>query len=679
MGKLIKHTKIIAFIIIFVEIASIITFSGLYFCNIFHLREIIDPNYLVAGACALVFLNLIFMWVVVIRVSGLKQHTDLRAAEIIGGDVQEAYNFGMIGLAITDDSDMVLWTNDLFKNRHIEIIDNNILSWQPNLVMLKETANSNSTVKIEVFSRQYEVKYLSEAGLWIFKDTSELEANIKYNREQAPVIGILDIDNYDEIIHGEDDFNDTITKVKNVIFTYSKEHGLLLRRLKDGTYSLLCNYKSFLSMSEDKFSILDKVREVSKSELTPVTISLGIAYNFPDVVKLNEMANNALDIAMSRGGDQVVVSVYGSDMQFIGGKSEAQEKRYKVQVRVFADSLVQLIKNSKDVLVMGHSDLDMDALGACLGIKAVANRFEKKCRIVCDVKSTEAKTRAALNSSFEKNELEELIISSKEAQNEISSETLLVVVDVHIPSMVMAPALLDKANKIVVIDHHRRAEEYIDSPVFNHIDPAASSTSEIIAEFIKFTTVNPGINLPPAYATIMLSGIFLDSGFYRSKNTGIRTFEASTILKEYGADNSLADDFLKDDFEEVALINQIVQNIKTPSYGVVYALADPKMMYDRSTLAKAANQCLMMKNVHAAFIFGKVDNSTIRMSARSDGTINVQLLAEKLGGGGHFTSAAAAFNKETLEDVEKMLNDILKEFLVEAKADNRDKRNEEGV
>jgi len=667
MGKLIRRLKIGSFVAILIELAFLIAFLFIYFFNAFNIQSSLQGWAVLIIAASIVLINVIFLWVVILKVSSLRQQTDLRAAEVIGSDVQEAYNFAQVGLAVTDDNDTVLWTNDLFISRHIEIIDINILAWKNELAVLKDPANKNSTVKIEQNDRQYEVKYLAEAGLWIFKDISDLEENIRYNREQAPVIGILNIDNYEELIHGEDDFNDSVTKLKNVIFNYCKEYGILLRRLKDGVYSMLCNYKSFCGMKDDKFSILDKAREISRGAITPITISIGIAYDFPDVTRLNEMANSVLDIAMSRGGDQVVISAYGSEMEFIGGKSEAQEKRYKVQVRVFADSLSQLIRNSDNILVMGHTEMDMDALGACLGIKAICDRFSKPCRVVADLRKTEAKTKAAMNASFSREELGEIFVSCKDADSLIQAGSLLVVVDVHIPSMVMEPSLLEKINKVVVIDHHRRAEEFIESPVFNHIDSSASSTSEIITEFIRFSTANPMITIPPAFATIMLSGIFLDSGFYRSKSTGIRTFEASTILKEFGADNSLADDFLKDDYEEIAIVNHILTTLKTQSYGVVYATGDEDVIYDRTTLAKAANECLKMKGIHASFIFGKTGPHEVRMSCRSDGVINVQFLAEKLGGGGHYTSAAVRFEKDSIQEVEAMLNDVLKEFLVEAK------------
>lgn len=671
MGKTIHRIKVAAYVIILVQLLLIAGFAVIYFNNFFKFKEICKPEYIALGATILVSLDSLFVWIVALRISRLRQKTDLSAAEVIGSDVQEAYNFAMIGLAVTNENDVVIWTNDLFKNRHIDIIDTNIIDWNNQLLTLKESVNADDTVKISLNSRHYEVKYLAEAGLWIFKDITDFESIYTYSKEQAPVVGILTIDNYDDVIRGEDDFNDYATKVKNVIFNYCKEFGILLRRVKDDSYSMLCNYSSFMKMKADKFSIIDKVRQVSAGEDIPLTLSIGLAHDFPDVIKLNELSNEALDIAMSRGGDQVVVSVFGSEMEFYGGKTEAQEKRNRVKIRVLADSLISLLRSASNVLIMGHTGMDMDAFGACLGVKAICNRLQKPSKVVVDLKATELKTRGAITSSFTKDELEKLLVNPKDAFNFIDSETLLVVVDVHIPHMTMAPALIERIPKIVVIDHHRRAEEYIENPVFNHIDAAASSACEIVAEFIRFSSINPRIDIPPSYATIMLSGIFLDSSNFKSKHTGIRTFEAATILKEYGADNSLADDFLKDDYEEHRTINGIVSTIEYPFYGVAVAVDRDNEMIDSATIAKAANQCLTFKGTHAAFVIGRTGNKEVKISARSDGSINVQLLAEKLGGGGHFSMAAVTFDKSSIDEVREALLNVLDLYLNDATRDTK--------
>jgi len=675
MGKLLRRIRIIGFITIAVELVAIAVFSVFYFNNLFDLRNEDYAMWIVLSCFILVFIDCVFIWLFTLRVGTLRSKTDLHAAQIIGSDVQEAYNFAMIGLAVTDKNDIVLWTNDLFRQRHIDIIDKNILNWQPSLSAIKDSNNNNEdATKITVNNRHYEVKYLQDAGLWIFKDTTEYENIFTYSKEQAPVVGLISIDNYEDVTRGEDDFNDVITRLKNAIFNYSKDFGILLRKHRDDTYLLLGNYDSFCKMKDDNFSILDKAREISKDEETPLTLSIGIAHDFPDVIKLNEMASNALDIAMSRGGDQAVISAYGSEMEFIGGKTDATEKRNRVKTRVLADSLMSLIKNASNVLIMGHTQMDMDALGASLGVHAICLRLGIRSRIVVDYKATESKTHSALISQFSKDELDKMVVSPSAAEDLIEADTLLIVVDVHIPHMTMAPHLLDLCSKVVVIDHHRRAEEYIESPVFNHIDSSASSASEIVTEFIRFCSLSPRIELPETFATIMLSGIFLDTGYFKNKRTGVRTFEASTILKEYGADNSTADDLLKDDYEEYIEVNKLIKNMMTAEYGVVYAMGDNNTLYDSATIAKAANTLLTMKGVYAAFVFAKVNQRTVRMSCRSTGIINVQLLAEKLGGGGHFTSAAVVFEKDNIEDVEKELIGMLKTSLAEAQADAKSRK-----
>ena len=212
-----------------------------------------------------------------------------------------------------------------------------------------------------------------------------------------------------------------------------------------------------------------------------------------------------------------------------------------------------------------------------------------------------------------------------------------------------------------------RSEEFVESPVFSHIEPSASSSCELVAEFVRYASANPRIIIPSAYATIMLSGIFMDSNYFKAKTCGIRTFEASMILKEFGADNSVADDFLKDEFEEYTLITKIISSLKTPYYGIVYCVADEDDVIEAATLAKVGNQCMQMRGVNACFVIGKTDVNEVRISCRSDGTVNVQLLAEKLNGGGHFTQSAATFKNSTIDRVESRLLDVLNEYLGDAR------------
>jgi c-di-AMP phosphodiesterase-like protein len=673
MTKELRKMKIRALFIVALELIGAAALAVFYFYNFFNFKDLYIIEYLFATLAGFVIINVLFIWIILVRLSKIRKKSDLKAAELIGNDVQEAYKFGMIGLVVVDENDIVLWTNDLFQERQIDLLDINILEWQPNLRELHD-ASPDVVVKIEVNSRNYDVKYLSDAGLYIFKDMTEYESIFEYSHEQAPVLGIIMLDNYSDVAGNLDDANDVISKVKNLIFDYAKEYGVLLRRYRNDAYFALCNYSSLTRMKKDRFSLLEKVRELGAKEETPPTLSIGLAHDFPDVIKLNEMAGNAIDIAMSRGGDQVVVSKYGDELIFFGGKSEAQEKRNKVKVRVMADSVLSLIKNSSNVIIMGHTAMDMDALGACLGMRAICEYCNKSSHIVYDPKLMERKAKFALTGSFSREELARITISPSDSVEKVRSNTLVVVCDVHRPSMTMAPKLLEKATKVMVIDHHRRAEEFIESPVFSYVEPSASSTCELVTELIRYSSANPRIEISPTYATLMLSGIFLDTTYFKSKNTGIRTFEASMVLKEYGADNSVADDYLKDEFEEYSLVTKIISTLKTPHYGVVYCVADDNDIIEQSTLAKVANQCMQMKGVNAAFVIGNTDEKETRVSARSDGTINVQMLAEKMFGGGHFTMAGVSFKNSTIKKAEEKLLEVLNEYLNDARSQEQKAR-----
>jgi len=673
MRKTVKRIRRNSIIIVTIELLALTTFLIFWFCDFSGIQSKIPSMYIVVGASILVVLNIFVIWISIIFFVNRKQKNELTAADILGNDVKDAYEFGMIGLLVTNEDNVVIWANDLFIDRQINIVDENIFEWKPELRKLKEGNVPNGYISISDENKTYSVKYIKNAGLYIFKDTTQYTDLYDYSQKHIPVVGLLSIDNYNDVVKTEDDLNDSVTKVKNVIFAYAKKHKILVRRYRNDTYFLLLNYEILTGMKEDDFSLIKDARESCKGDIIPLTLSLGLAYDVPDIIDINQMAEEALSIALSRGGDQVVVNRYGNDMEFYGGKTETMEKRNRVKVRVVADSLIALIKNATNVIIMGHAQLDMDALGACLGVKTICDRFRKNSKIVIDIKNTELKTKGALLSEFSKDELSDLIVTGKEASQVVNQNTLLIIVDVHIPRMTMNPDLLDKTKHIVVIDHHRRAEEYIESPVLNYIDSGASSTSEIITQFISFASVNPKIQISHKVATIMLSGIYLDSGYFKSQSAGIHAFEAATTLKDFGADNVKADNFLKDEYEDFVTINRIVSNIKTAYSGVVYTIIDDEE-YDQVTLAKAANTCLSFKGVNAVFIIGKTGNKEMRLSARSDGTINVQLLAEKLGGGGHFAAAAAIFDNVDAEEIESRLIKVLDTYLSEARKEEEENK-----
>ena len=677
MSNALKKTRIFAFVLALFEIGVFASAIILYLLDIpTGFQNLIQPVHWAIFAGSVIFVNILFTAIMLLHISSIRQRSDLKAADIIGADVQEAYNFGQIGLVVTDNDDIVIWSNVIFKDRSIDLLDRNIIEWQEDLRDLKD-GNSDMTVNINVDSKTYEVKYLPEAHLYIFKDVSDLSKITNYEREHSMVIGQIIIDNFSEIVgNSEDENNDIVSRVRSAIFDYGKEFDVVIRRFRADSYFAVCNYSALVRMESDKFSIMEKARALGKGTDTIPTLSIGFAHDFDDPEKLHDMASQAINIAMSRGGDQAVVSEYNKELKFYGGKTQAAESTSKVKVRNFADGLIGMIRQAKSVMVMGHAMADMDAMGACLGVVAITNHVamadnvEKPCHIIYDPRNTETKTRYAFQGSFSKAELEKMTMDPKEALDRIDENTLLVVVDVSVPENTHAPKVLEKSTKTVVIDHHRMGTSFIDQNVLNYIEPSASSASEIVTELIHYATVNPRIELKPAFATLMLAGMFLDTNFFKSKSTGARTFDAAEVLKTYGADNSMADDFLKDEYEEYSLTTKIVSTMKTPYYGVVYCVADDHDIIESAAISKVANQLMQLKGINASFVIGRTQEKEIKVSCRSDATINVQLLAEQMrgtGGGGHFSMAAATFKNQTVAGVEAILLDTLSQYLNEAR------------
>lgn len=670
MNKLISKLRTTFLIAYSVETLVCVLLFVFWANNIFGLGE--NPDFRLYFSIVLgVFLiaDALIFWFGVLAIGRKRRENDQEAASLIGEEIQSAYNFAHIGLVVIDNDGVVIWANGAFKELQIDLIDTNIFEFLPELKDL--TVNSSGKkVKIGVKQRQYDVTYLSQPRMFVFNDRTDYEEVVNYSREQATVLGIIMIDNYNEVANEGDDLDDTVMKVRSLIGEYCRNYGVILRRIKNDTYFLVCNYASLSRMEKDKFSLLESIRNCGEKGETPLTLSIGIAHDFPDITKLSEMASDAMDVALSRGGDQVVVSHYGKELAFFGGKTVALENTSKVKVRSMADSVSTIIRGASNVFIMGHTDIDMDALGAALGMVSICEWLGIPSKIVYTPKKAEKKTRLAFQSAFTRDMYDQLTITPEEAANQIKETTLLILVDISVPEMTMAPRLIDLASKTMIIDHHRRGESFPEKPVLSYIDPSASSATELVTEMIKYSNANPRIDVRPAFATIMLSGIFMDTSFFKSKSVGMRTFEAASILKTYGADNAIADDYLKDEFEEYSLINKIIATMKTPYYGIVYCVSDDDEVIERTTVAKVANTVLQLKGVNACFVVGRTEDNTVRISGRSDGTVNVQLICEHLGGGGHFSSAATAIKDSTTEKVVKNLLSTLDQYLDSARTNN---------
>ena len=660
MQKKLKKYMMIAFWLFFVQLALI---TSLYILYVIEGNDLL-VRILLSTLTGSIFIDLVYVWVVLSKISHSRMKNDVSAVDIVGDDIQDVYTFAQIGLILIDNKNTVIWVNDWFEDEQINIVDSNIYEWKEELSKLNEGAES---VTVEHDNRMYDVKFLRDARLFIFKDVTDFKTISAFSKAHAPMVGIITIDNYQDFASLVDDVkaNDILASVQKIIVNYAKKYNLLIKKYRSDSYFLYGNYEQYEKMVADRFSLINEVREENSDEEYELTLSIGISIGLNDVVKLNELATSALDVALSRGGDQVVISPYGENLIFIGGRSEAKVKRNRVKIRVLSRSIETLIKDSSNVLIMGHKDMDLDALGSALGLYYFSKECGKQTKIIYDEKFVESKTRKAFKQMFTSQEIKEMTISSKEALEEQKYTTLLILSDVHRPSITMNPKIVESALKVAIVDHHRRGEEFVEKPAFSHIEPSASSASELVAELIRYNEKR--MIIPNKIATMMLSGILLDTNYYRNR-TGPRTYDASLILKEFGADNAQADSFLKEEFEEYALKMKIMSSAVTPYFGIIVCKADEEDVIDRTTLAVCAQEALQIKGINACFVIGRIEQKKVGISSLSDGTINVQLLMEKLGGGGHFSGAATQFDNLTIKEVSDQLLNVLDLYLNDARA-----------
>ncbi|MDY0214620.1 MAG: DHH family phosphoesterase [Bacilli bacterium] len=687
MIKAIKKLRNRAIILAILEILLLLFVNLAYAINIFNIGDFFTPLIVFIFSGSLVLVNVIAFVLITLSIGSIRKKNTFELVSVLGGDVKEAYNFGMLGLVVVDEHFNVTWASELFKERRLNIIDQNILTWRSELQRLVELSeaiadNIDDTIKIEIELRTYEVKYLTKGDIFLFKDVTEFESIFNDNQKNAPVLGMVMIDNFVDIVVKGENSNPVFSTVHGLIADYFSSFGVLARQFREDAYMLILNRERFEMLYKDKFSLLQKIKDRTANMNYQISLSMAFAHKFFDVVKLNELVLNAIDTAMARGGDQVVIARHGEESEFIGGATSQAEKRNKTAIRLYADTIFRHIREAKNVLIMTHTDTDLDALGASLGIKAMADFVKKSqkgtkyqyqpARIVYSPNLTESKTRIAVNRMFTKQEISEIFITPEELDDQkgsnslVNSGTLLIVGDVSRPTMTLYPRLLERVDRVMIIDHHRRTDEFIDQRLYDYIETSASSTCEIVTELLHYGNT-PNFVLPNKYATFMLAGIYLDTNYFRTKTTGSRTFLASMILEEWGADVMTADDFLKDNVEEYTLITKIMNSMKTLSVGIVFLKAEESDILTPETLSKVANQSMRIKGIQAAFVIGYTAPKQVKVSARSDGEVNVQFLLEKIGGGGHQASAAALFNGRTLAEVEELIEVKINENLSEAR------------
>lgn len=490
-----------------------------------------------------------------------------------------------------------------------------------------------------------------ESNFIVFFDdiTNYEELKSLYQAEKTCVCRI-NIDNYEELMSTvEPEIGMSIsTEVDKVIRKWAAKIDSSIDKLKETSYTIYFENVHVKELEESKFAILDVVREIETEADFPLSLSIGLGVGGKTVAETAEFADAALELALGRGGDQAVVKKK-SKIQYFGGKTQTVEKSNKGKSRIVGHALKKLIEQSNRVFIMGHKNADMDAFGSSLGIYRMCLNVNTDANIVIDVVNDSLQ---AIYKQVKETDNYNIITTAK-AKSLIEHNDLVIVVDTHRPSYIEAPEILEMTDRIVVIDHHRRAEESIESPTLSYIETYASSTAELVSEMLQYAGNRKSIIKLEAEA--LLAGMTIDTNRFAVK-TGVRTFEAAAWLRRSGADTTEVKRFFQTDMEAFKVRAKCIAAAKFHENGVATSICEGQNQDAQVINSQVADELLNIKGVKASFVAGQNENGITCISARSLGEMNVQIIVEKLGGGGHLTTAGAQVNESPEEVIETVLD-----------------------
>lgn len=511
-------------------------------------------------------------------------------------------------------------------------------------------------IKMKKKDRKKENKYI--ITLYFIDITKEIDLTNEYNNAKT-CVGIVMLDNYEEIIQriAEESKPQVIAAIEKKLYEWASAAGGLIIKKERDTYVFVIEQKYLEELENNKFTILDEMKEIETDEGMPITLTIAISNEGESNYEKYESALVAIDIALGRGGDQAVIRQEGK-YTFFGGKTQEVEKRTKVKARVISHALEELIKKSDNVIVMGHVNGDIDSIGSSLGIYRLAKTFGKEAYVV---NNTYGLSLENFITTLKEQGYGDVIIDKNGALNLISSNSLLVVVDTHKKSYVEVPELLEKIEKIVVIDHHRKSEDFIENAILTFHEAYASSASELVTEIVEYATQE--VTLEQLEAESLYAGIMMDTKNFTFK-TGVRTFEAAAYLRKYGIDIIKVKKWFQSDLESYTVIADIVKNAEIINDTIAISEYTEKDKNANLICAKAADELITISDITASFVLGQMGDK-ICISGRSIGDINVQVILEKMGGGGHITLAGAQLEGLTMEEAKTELIIRINEYFTE--------------
>ena len=585
---------------------------------------------------------------------------------------QEAMIKMPLGILLYDSDHHIQWVNPYLQMYldDEDILGRSISSVDPELGKIFETILSSKKTSqnqlVKWGNRQFEIIVQDNLGvIYLLDITRYAQIEEKYEAERL-AIGLIFIDNYDELSQGMHDQELALMSsyVQNTLSEYAVKFHSYLKRIDEDHFLLLAHMQDLKKLEGDKFSVLDKVRLETSRNNTPLTLSVGLAYGSDSLNEVADQAQSNLDLALGRGGDQVVLREPGKEARFFGGKSNPMEKRTRVRARMVSQALQEIFKDADQIFVVGHQRPDMDAIGGGIGIVKIARAHGVKAHVVLDTNHTNYDV-GRLVARLEKDKDLDLFISPEDALAQATDQSLLVMADHSKYSITYDPKLYEKLkNRLVIIDHHRRGEEFPENPMLIYIEPYASSTCELVTEMIEYQPQRGEQLLTDLEATAMLAGITVDSKEF-SLRTGTRTFDAASYLRSIGADSAIVSDLLKEDIESFTQKAKLVASLKMYKDDIALLLGPNDKIIDPIVTAQAADMALSLEHVDASFAVTRRKKDTIGTSARSMGDINVQVIMEKLGGGGHLSNAATQLKDITIDEAKEKLEKAIEDYLEE--------------
>lgn len=582
------------------------------------------------------------------------KHRAVTIQSILGKESKELLLTGDVGMAVLDDDYVITWMSDFFDETHNRFIGEKITSWLPTISGL--LLNKQNKITINYKNRIFEVSRFQTEHTLFFKDVTKLQNTLSLYEQNKIVLGLAHLDNYEEesLYADEQEISRIDRFIKQPFIEWAKENNIFIRKIQQNRYLLVLNEKIFNLLKNHNFDIVEKIRKSGSVNDSSITLSMAFGRGTNDLLELEKLINQGLELTQGRGGDQVAVLSYGQGVAYYGLGSMSIEKDSKVRARIMAQTLTKLINSSENVLIVGHKTMDFDCFGSAIGVANIVSKVGRPAFIVALSGGIEEKLEVVLQNNWDELTGRYNFVDEEQAKELMKPSTLVIMVDHHLASVSNGSELLFNASKIAVIDHHRRMQEFEFNPILAYVETSASSCCEMIVELFQYLLNK--VTIEELDATIMFTGMMIDTNHFRMRS-GARTFGALSYLRQNGADPTIADEFVVDNYYEFSKKAQLLVNAKKINQYMI--IADENDIYDRGLLSRVADECLNISGVEASFVIGKISDKRVGVSARSKQSVNVQFIMEQLGGGGHFNAAAYQSDIDSVLEIEKRIMEII--------------------